>query len=145
MGQNILFVIAVNPLFRCNRDRYNQVWLHIFVIKKKLPTSQIAFMKDVNVFFSHRAGNLKVSWHASKTDLLAQCFSTYVPRHTSVPWAPSKCAAKLFFLTLPFLFFSKKSSFCQNCDFLGISVPHAAKCFLNFSVPRAKKGWEPLF
>ena len=31
---------------------------------------------------------------AKSYNILEQCFSTGVPRHTSVPWASSKCAAK---------------------------------------------------
>jgi len=76
------------------------------------------------------------------TKELEQCFPTGVP-----PWVPSKCSAKVFGPYFHYSISVKLGGFCLFLDvlwkFLDISVP--PNLCLVFGVPRAKKGWEPLY
>ena len=57
-------------------------WQHLL-------TFPFPFLKKKNHFLSWIIDWIKTTFHSLK-----QCFSTGVPRHTSVPWASSRCAAK---------------------------------------------------
>ena len=69
-----------------------------------------------------------------------QCFSTGVPRHTSLPWNFLRCAPKSFNILESVQKSSTIFIILQNDENILVSFRCAAKLFYKISVPQAQTG-----